>query len=621
MKKIKKYTTPVFKEVAIGKYGDRFDYSKVTDVTCNKSKITVICNLCLTEKNTTIISHLRDKAHICAVCDNINDNKVQYTYEYIIKASKLMYGDIYNYDLISPTDVITSKSKLSFICSENGHFHDRNIYAHLNHYMECRECNGLKFITRSINNYTTPIFLERAIKMYGDRFDYSKVVNVTHHDSEVVIICNRCLTESTVTVIVHLKEKVHICQTCDNVYYNNKTYNIETFIVKSKDKHPDIFNYDLLLPDGEFFTDSIIKLRCIKYNHITTPNVGAHLNSHFGCTECSGVVSWNYNKFIEKSTELYNDRFNYSKISPDAEIHCDSSVLLLCNVCNIESYIKLQNHIYCRGNNAGCPECGRCKKWTYDRFILRAIKIHGAIYKYNNTPESIQNCYSILDVVCNLCNYNWTCKINDHINDSTGCPKCAKKLRWTYDRFIEIAYTIHGNSINYTSVKPNDIVNSTSRPLLICNKCNFEWSTTLSHHINSKSGCPKCKSSHGEIECYKQLNLMNIKTHSQFSLKSLPRKKYDFYFTYNNINYLLEWDGRQHIYFSPYFHKNIDDFVKQQQRDILKTKIAIQEGYHIIRIDYKCINDIKFHIENALNSTESAYFSTKELYAYIIDEL
>lgn len=620
MKRINKYTTDVFKQAAIEKYGDRFDYSKVIDVTCNKSRIIVKCNLCTNEKSTTVVMHLRDKAHICASCDNVNCGKAQYTHESFIKSSILIYGDIYNYELILPTDIITSKSKLSFVCNANDHIHMRNAYNHLHNYMDCREYKGLKFITKDINKYTTPIFLERAIKMYGDRFDYSKVINVKHHNSEVIIKCNRCQTESTVTVIVHLKEKVHICQICDDVYYNNKTYTRETFIEKSKLKHGNIFNYDFLLPEDDFFTDSKIKLRCFK-NHYTTPSVGNHLYNHQGCTECSGVVSWNYDKFIEKSTELYNDRFDYSKISPEDEIHCDSCVTLLCNICNTESTFKLRNHIYSRGSNAGCHECNSTKKWTYNRFILRAIKIHGDIYKYNNTPESVQNCYSILDVVCNLCNYNWNCKINDHINDATGCPKCAKKLKWTYDRFIETAYIIHGGSFNYTLVNPNDIVNVSSRPLLICNKCNFEWAPTIGHHINSKSGCPKCKSSHGEIECYKQLQLMNIKAESQTSLKSLPRKKYDFSFTYNNVDYLLEVDGKQHIYFNSYFHKNISDFIKQQQIDILKTNTAIQEGYHIIRIDYKCINEIKMHIENALNSTEPSYFSNKELYSYIIDEL
>jgi hypothetical protein len=59
----------------------------------------------------------------------------------------------------------------------------------------------------------------------------------------------------------------------------------------------------------------------------------------------------------------------------------------------------------------------------------------------------------------------------------------------------------------------------------------------------------------------------------------------------------------------------------RQETDILKTTIALKNNYNIIRIDYKQIDNVEFHINEALRLADKTYFSTPELYTYITGRL
>jgi hypothetical protein len=139
------------------------------------------------------------------------------------------------------------------------------------------------------------------------------------------------------------------------------------------------------------------------------------------------------------------------------------------------------------------------------------------------------------------------------------------------------------------------------------------------------------KNSKGEEECYEILEDMGITFIQQFKLESLGKKKFDFYFRFQEQNYLLEYDGGSHFNFTQYFHKTDQNFLVQRKVDVLKTKTAIAEDYFIIRIDHKCFECIQDHILNALSKfdgiienvfvSKNCYFSNVNMYKYIIDEI
>ena len=53
-----------------------------------------------------------------------------------------------------------------------------------------------------------------------------------------------------------------------------------------------------------------------------------------------------------------------------------------------------------------------------------------------------------------------------------------------------------------------------------------------------------------------------------------------------SLQLAVEYQGRQHYYYSPQFHKTIEDFHKQQDRDKLKAALCSRLGIYLIRVPY-----------------------------------
>lgn len=75
----------------------------------------------------------------------------------------------------------------------------------------------------------------------------------------------------------------------------------------------------------------------------------------------------------------------------------------------------------------------------------------------------------------------------------------------------------------------------------------------------------------------------------------------DFFVKYNNKQYFIEYDGKQHYEYIPFFHKGgIIDFEKQQNRDdVLNAFCKLYED-KIILIRFK-YNESSQDILNQLN--------------------
>ena len=112
--------------------------------------------------------------------------------------------------------------------------------------------------------------------------------------------------------------------------------------------------------------------------------------------------------------------------------------------------------------------------------------------------------------------------------------------------------------------------------------------------------CGLCES-HGERCVREFLTEKRIEHKPEATFNWFPMKRYDFYFTYNNRHYLVEFDGIQHFIYTPFFCPNEEDFVRRQQTDAEKTVRALNNGYFLIRIAHSDINDIAEIIDGCIN--------------------
>ena len=162
-----------FQEKANKLHNFKYDYSKVEYVN-SRTKVCIICPE-HGEFWQTPNSHLNGQG--CPKCGVIEvHNKQRKSNEQFVKDARNIHGDKYDYSKVNYKD---RKSTITIICPIHGDF-EQTPSKHLQGH-GCPKCGGsLKLNTLE--------FIEKAIKIHGEKYDYSKVeyINAT---IPVTIIC------------------------------------------------------------------------------------------------------------------------------------------------------------------------------------------------------------------------------------------------------------------------------------------------------------------------------------------------------------------------------------------------------------------------------------------------
>ena len=170
-------TLDEWKKRFVDKHGDKYDYSKITNVKA-KEKICIICPE-HGEFWQTANNHYH--GYGCPICGlekvrkshkNKNDKSRN---EFTEKAS-CVHNNKYIYSKVKYIDAVT---KVCIICPEHGEFWQapsKHLEGH-----GCPKCAGLK-------KHTNGEFIEKAKEIHGNKYDYSKV-NYINNKTPVCIIC------------------------------------------------------------------------------------------------------------------------------------------------------------------------------------------------------------------------------------------------------------------------------------------------------------------------------------------------------------------------------------------------------------------------------------------------
>jgi thiol-disulfide isomerase/thioredoxin len=148
-----------------------------------------------------------------------------------------------------------------------------------------------------------------------------------------------------------------------------------------------------------------------------------------------------------------------------------------------------------------------------------------------------------------------------------------------------------------------------------------EWAARLGSIKYTGSWCPKCKISPGEAITRKIMEILFQATFEKIKPQWLEGLELDGY--NEDLSLAFEYDGKQHFEFTPYFHKNEDNFKKQKERDEKKNKLCAENGVLLIRISGKIkykniqnfiVEECKIKNINVPNSIEIDYTKFSDLY-------
>ena len=167
-----------FKTRAYDKFGDKYDYSQAVYINA-QTPIKIICQE-HGEFYQTTTNHLRTKCG-CPKCGykSFGDSKRKTTEQFIAEA-KLIHGDKYDYSNVS---YINNSTPVKIYCLKHQYEFSQIPSDHLSG-KGCPKCGNERIAESRRSN--TAEFIEKAKKIHGDIYDYSKVNY--HSDSEPIII-------------------------------------------------------------------------------------------------------------------------------------------------------------------------------------------------------------------------------------------------------------------------------------------------------------------------------------------------------------------------------------------------------------------------------------------------
>jgi len=156
---------------------------------------------------------------------------MKYNKEIFIANAREIHGDKYDYSKVNYVD---SKTKVCIICHEHGEF-----WQTPNKHLQgqgCPECG--KLINKKC--FTTKDFIKRAKKIYGDRYDYSKV----EYKKAIEKVCIICPEHGEFWITPHNHLEGKKCVHCAIIERSNKKRNKqEDVIKKAKEIHNDKYDY------------------------------------------------------------------------------------------------------------------------------------------------------------------------------------------------------------------------------------------------------------------------------------------------------------------------------------------------------------------------------------------
>ena len=337
-----------------------------------------------------------------------------------IKKSIEIHGDTYDYSKVVYENNL---KEVIIICKEHGEFlqlpktHKRG-----------NGCIHCALISRK-NKRTkkTEQFIVDAIKIHGDKYDYSKVEYIKA-SKKVIIICKEH-GEFEQTPNQHLSGKG--CKDCAIEKNSNKMRKTnEQFIIDAIKIHGDKYDYSKV----EYLdAKEPVIIICKEHGEFEQRPI-SHVRGA-GCKICSGCYKSNSDEFAEKSKIIHGDEYDYSKVE---YIKASEKVIIICKEHG-EFELTPNNHL----NGQGCQKCGHNMTiFSNEDFVKKAIEIHGDKYDYSKSSYS-----KMIDKLIIICPFHgeFLQTPSNHITHKQGCNLCINK---TETKLYEIMKKIFPNLIS-----------------------------------------------------------------------------------------------------------------------------------------------------------------------------
>lgn len=349
-----------------------------------------------------------------------------------------------------------------------------------------------------------------------------------------------------------------------------------------------------------------LKYNCTLIEEIYIDNA---TKMNYKCNQCDTKYNVTLGSFIKrvdkcKNCRLIKDRkemFNRIKKEFQEEncelleteyINNHTKMSYKCN-CGNESVISYNS--FQKGRK--CMKCLGTPKHSY-KYVEEYFDKNNCILISDKYESNLEK----LEYICECGNYSEITFAN--FQNGHRCVKCRSYyLKHDIENVKE-----YFKKYNYECLE-NQYINCEIKIRYRCDKGHL--STTSFHNFQNGKRCPKCKNKTEQIvNEFLEENYTNVIHQAKFNwCKNKTYLPFDFLLDDQKI--LLEVDGAQHFI---HFRENWKSPEEIQKRDILKMKLALSQGYSIIRISQEDIYNNTIYWKEMLKKNIKKYKKPKCIY-------
>jgi hypothetical protein len=249
----------------------------------------------------------------------------------------------------------------------------------------------------------TEEFVDRARKIHGNKYDYSKS-EYSGSKKKVIIICKEH-GEFEQTPNTHLSN--HGCAKC---WKSRRTKTTEYFVTKAQKVHGDKYDYSKV---DYIHSEKKVIILCSRHGEFLQ-TASEHLQGS-GCIVCRNEKNTKpVAVFLSEANNIHKNKYDYHKMK------YSNSTEKIIIVCKIHGEFNQTPTEHIQGY--GCPKCGGSFPLTTEEFIEKAKKVHGDKYDYSKTVYTRTK-----DKVTIICKKHGEFQqtANAHVSAKKGCEKCT----------------------------------------------------------------------------------------------------------------------------------------------------------------------------------------------------
>ena len=259
-------------------------------------------------------------------------------------------------------------------------------------------------------------FIEKAKMIYGDKYDYSKVI-YKNREEKVTIICKEH-GEFQITPRAFVSGdhgRIHGCPVCEGIKVT-VPYTKERFIEEMNRIYGKKLKFNFNEYKGLNYGVTAI---CPKHGEIN--HKAAYWLSGKGCDYCNGKFF--PKDFVKLAKKVHGDKYDYSKTEiPKSQ---RSKVTIIC-----PEHGEFKQFVCLHLSGCKCPSCAAypnrlTKEERGELFIQKAKERYGNKFDYSKV--NYVNNDTPVEIYCNEHHVSFMTTPDTHIRKGSGaCPNCVR---------------------------------------------------------------------------------------------------------------------------------------------------------------------------------------------------